>query len=181
MHKKIMIAGLGNPGKQYTETRHNIGFKALDELVFSMGIAFNSDKKCIVAEYDGVIFIKPLEFMNLSGGCVSRYMKQNGIHIQDLLVLHDEIDLAFGDIRKKEGGGHAGHNGLRDIIDKTGSRDFHRIRIGVGRPAHPDFSVADYVLSRFHAGEVEKIDGILKNVADLCKQWIMQKLPELKI
>ena len=184
MKKNVIIAGLGNPGGEYEQTRHNIGFVAVTAVCDWLGISFTENKKCNEARYlsEAVTFyfLKPMEYMNLSGNCIARAMKQHAVQIQDVMVVHDEIDIGFADIRNKVAGGHAGHNGLRDIIDKTGSRDFHRLRIGVGRPQHPGFSVADYVLSRFHAGEQEQMPGVLKETTAKILDWMSHKDPAIR-
>ena len=174
-----MIAGLGNPGREYDMTRHNAGFMLLDIIAGHFNADLGGDKKCLQAKIvhdDFTLFLaRPQEYMNLSGRCVAREMKSGGIHIQDILVLHDEIDIPFGDVRLKEGGGHAGHNGLRDIIDKTGSRDFHRLRIGVGRPENPHISVADYVLGRFFAEEQDKLPAMFDQALNKTLDWLKRK------
>ncbi len=171
MSGKLLIAGLGNPGEKYHGTRHSIGFAVIDKLADKLSASFNSDKKCPSAEssLDGkkIILIKPFEFMNLSGNGVSLFLRKNGITPSGLLVIHDEIDFEFAKCKMKIGGGHAGHNGLRDIIAKIGTADFHRLRVGVAKPLD-DRPVADYVLSKFTSDEKAK----LNEVYDLCLQKI---------
>jgi peptidyl-tRNA hydrolase, PTH1 family len=178
MSGKLLITGLGNPGEKYVGTRHSIGFAVIDRLADKLGANFNSDKKCPSAESvldtKKVILIKPYEFMNLSGNGVSLFMRKNGINPSELLVIHDEIDFEFAKCKMKIGGGHAGHNGLRDIIAKIGSADFHRLRVGVSKPTDGR-AVADYVLSKFSPEEKAN----LNEVYDLCLQkiqdWIKLK------
>lgn len=173
---KLLIVGLGNPGKEYSGNRHNAGFIVLDALCDRLSSSFNSDKKCISAgsdtEHKQLVLLKPQEYMNLSGNCVSSFLAKNGIHTNQMLVIHDEIDIPFGDIRLKFGGGHAGHNGLRNIIDRTGTRDFHRLRFGVGRPPHPDFSVADFVLSNFTQEEKGKLGEMIERSLKEIEKWM---------
>jgi PTH1 family peptidyl-tRNA hydrolase len=148
-----LIVGLGNPGPQYEKTRHNAGFIFLDHLALSGGCSWsaNAQFQAEISHYGGsnykVMLLKPMTFMNKSGfsvGCLSRYYK---IKPEEVLVAHDELELAEGVARLKKDGGHAGHNGLRDIIAQIDSRDFFRLRLGIGRPSAGK-GVADYVLSR---------------------------------
>lgn len=147
-----LIVGLGNPGRKYDGTRHNIGFRTLRRLASRYRLSLSQSK------FDGVyttgriagsdvLLLEPHTYMNKSGKSVQAACSFYGIAASDTVVLHDDIDLSAGQIKIKDGGGHGGHNGLRDIIAKTGDRDFTRIRLGVGRPEHGD--VTNYVLSRF--------------------------------
>ncbi len=141
-----MVAGLGNPGEEYANTRHNAGFKTVDELARRAGVSYWKNQlgaevattKVRDTEAEGgvreVVLVKPQSFMNTSGGPISKLCREYGIKPQEVLVVHDELDIPEGDVRVKVGGGHAGHNGLRSIIDKLGSRDFSRIRTGIGEP-----------------------------------------------
>ena len=147
-----LIVGLGNPGQQYEKNRHNAGFLFLDQLLGDCAGSWSNETRFngFVANcYVGggkVILLKPQTFMNRSGlsvGSVARYYK---VKTEEILVIHDELDLNVGVARLKKGGGHAGHNGLRDIMANLGEKDFYRIRVGVGRPVSGK-SVADYVLS----------------------------------
>jgi PTH1 family peptidyl-tRNA hydrolase len=166
-----LVVGLGNPGKKYEKHRHNVGFMTVDRLhdavglpawkekfsgVFSRGTAFGED----------VMLLKPMTFMNLSGDSVqpaAAFVKADPSHV---IVVHDELDLPFGDVRLKLGGGHAGHNGLRSIIERLGA-DFLRVRVGVGRPP-PGFrgEVADFVLSGFDPVESASIPDIVSRALD---------------
>ncbi|MCE9501195.1 MAG: aminoacyl-tRNA hydrolase [Leptospira sp.] len=175
MKKKLLIAGLGNPGNEYEGTRHSIGFVIIDALCDTVSSDFSSDKKCakalVTSGETEIILIKPMEYMNLSGNAVLLHIKKSGLNPENLLVIHDEIDLPFGTIKMKSGGGHAGHNGLRDIIDKLGSREFHRLRFGVGRPG-PGGDVADYVLSRFSVSERLENPLLVRKSVQLIQNWI---------
>ncbi|MDH5719040.1 MAG: aminoacyl-tRNA hydrolase [Spirochaetia bacterium] len=145
-----LFIGLGNPGKKYASTRHNAGVNALLN-IFS-DLKYKEDRKLLsyTAVYQNneekIIIIFPQTFMNLSGDAVSKALSFYKINIQDAVVFHDEVELKEGELRYKFDGGHKGHNGLRDIIQKCGS-NFHRIRLGVGRPPDERISVADYVLA----------------------------------
>jgi peptidyl-tRNA hydrolase, PTH1 family len=147
-----LVVGLGNPGRQYEKTRHNVGFLFLDALALERSSCWAKANgvKAMVAELNiqgnKVILLKPQAFMNLSGqpvGQVARYFK---LAVEEILVVHDELDFNAGVIKLKKNGGHAGHNGLRSIISHLGSNDFYRLRIGIGRPSSRE-AVADYVLS----------------------------------
>ncbi len=161
------IAGLGNPEERHAHTLHNAGFWFVDELARRAGAEFRYEKRfdaeiCRIHLSDNDVWlIKPQSYMNLSGGPVRGVLEYYRLAVSDLLVAHDEIDLPPGTVRLKKGGGHGGHNGLRDIIKHTGS-DFMRLRIGVGHPGHKDL-VTDYVLKRASA-EVEQ--AMRSNVDD---------------
>ena len=176
--KKIrMVAGLGNPGEEYKDTRHNAGFTAIDELARQAGVTYwKNQLGAEVAtiqvhdpEAEGgrreVLLVKPQSFMNTSGGPISKLCAQNKITVEELLVIHDELDIPEGDVRVKVGGGHAGHNGLRSIIDKMGSRDFSRIRTGIGNPPGR-MAVADFVLKQFRPKELEDFENTCARAAD---------------
>ena len=151
-----LIVGLGNPEPKYAENRHNVGFMVIDRLAEEGGIALTRNKFNGVygtGHIDGVpvVLVKPLTYMNLSGRTVTPASRFFDIAPEEILVAHDELDLSFGTLRLKIGGGHAGHNGLRSIQAELGTNDFHRLRIGIGRPAKG--SVSSYVLSDFSVDE----------------------------
>lgn len=160
-----LIVGLGNPGVKYAATRHNIGFMVAERLAAASGIALK--KKGHQGLY-GVgkiagcetLILLPQTFMNRSGVSVNSALKSLGAQPGDLVVVHDEIDLPFGQVRIKAGGGHGGHNGIRSICDAIGSRDFVRIRVGVGRPPG-EGDVSGYVLGPFGAAEKKCLDDVL--------------------
>ena len=162
--------GLGNPGKKYENTRHNIGAMILHQMApgsvsFTFDKSFNGEIGKTKTDEDHV-FLVPHTFMNLSGDAVLKTMKYYKVKPENMVVLHDELDLVPHDLRYKFGGGHRGHNGLRDIIAKIGSPDFHRIRIGIGRPPNSDYSVSDYVLSKIPKSDIpeqQKIAELLSN------------------
>ncbi len=161
------IAGLGNPEERHARTLHNAGFWFVDELARRADARFRYEKRfdadtCRITVSDNDIWlVKPQSYMNLSGGPLRSVLDYYRLAISDLLVAHDEIDLDPGTVRLKKGGGHGGHNGLRDVIKHTGS-DFMRLRIGVGHPGHKDL-VTDYVLKRASA-EVEQ--AMSRNIDD---------------
>ncbi len=149
-----LIFGLGNPGDKYRATKHNIGFITLDEIAFQMGLAFNKSQfQSVYAEgrmgSEKVFLIKPQTFMNLSGQSIRPWLDYYDLDEgSDMVVVHDDLDLAVGRVRLRDQGGHGGHNGLRSIIKETGSKKFNRIKIGIGRPKGK-MSVVSHVLSQF--------------------------------
>ena len=146
-----LVVGLGNPGDEYAETRHNAGFKAVDLIAEELRCRYWKNE-CGALTSKGayrdndIVLAKPQSFMNVSGGPVKKLCDAYGILPERLIVIHDEIDIDPGTVRVKFGGGHAGHNGLRSICDKLGTRDWYRVRTGVGRPPGR-MDVADFVLS----------------------------------
>lgn len=164
-----LIAGLGNPGSRYADTRHNVGAMVVERLAASAGIALKRQG------YQGVYgtgrladqqitLLLPQTYMNNSGASVGSACRSLGVPPGDLIVLHDEIDLPFGTLRLKEGGGHGGHNGLRSICQVLGGGEFLRVRIGVGRPPTGG-EVAGWVLSPFSAEERKCLDAVTENSA----------------
>ena len=162
-----IIAGLGNPEERYAQTLHNAGFWFVDELARRAGTPFRYEKRfdadiCKVTISDSELWlIKPQSYMNLSGGPVRSMLDYYRLTTNELLVAHDEIDLPPGTVRLKKGGGHGGHNGLRDVIQHCG-KDFMRLRLGVGHPGQKD-KVTGYVLKRA-SGDMEF--AILANVSE---------------
>lgn len=155
-----LIVGLGNPGPKYAQTRHNVGFLFVDELARSKGATFRPEAKfhgeVCKLHLDGreLWLLKPNTFMNRSGQAVAALARFYKIPPEAILVVHDELDIPAGQLRLKKGGGHGGHNGLRDIIGQLGSREFLRLRIGIDHPGHAS-EVSNYVLSK--AGPDERI------------------------
>ena len=147
----FLIVGLGNPGEEYEHTRHNAGFDTVDKIATEIGVRYWKNEcgaltgKGAYHDID-VVLAKPQSYMNTSGGPVKQLMNAYGVSPDHLVVIHDELDIDPGTIRVKFGGGHAGHNGLRSICDKLGTRDWFRVRCGIGRPPGR-MPVADYVLS----------------------------------
>jgi peptidyl-tRNA hydrolase, PTH1 family len=154
------IIGLGNPGSEYANTRHNAGFHAVDALARELGATYWKTRcgaLLTVATYDGedLILAKPQAFMNLSGGPVKRIAEEYTIEPADILIIHDELDLEPGDVRVKRDGGHAGHNGLRSIHEKLETNKYPRVRVGIGRPPGR-MSAADYVLQEMRGIPLEE-------------------------
>jgi peptidyl-tRNA hydrolase, PTH1 family len=161
-----LVAGLGNPGRGYAATRHNAGFWFADGLAAKLGSSFTHEAKfsADVAKAGEIRICKPMTFMNLSGRSVAGVARFFGIAPGAILVVHDELDLKPGDAKLKQGGGVAGHNGLRDIQMLLGTADFWRLRLGIGHPrdsAFPDREVIDYVLKPPAAEERTAIDAAL--------------------
>lgn len=167
-----VIAGLGNPGSKYTETRHNAGFWFVEELARRCAARFMPEKKfhaeVAKVEIQGKEFwlLKPDTYMNQSGFAVKSLLSFYKLKAENLLVVHDEIDLPAGAVKLKTSGGHGGHNGLRDIINQLGGRDFHRLRIGVGHPGNKD-DVVDYVLRRPSQHDRTLIDDAVYKALDV--------------
>jgi PTH1 family peptidyl-tRNA hydrolase len=174
----MLIVGLGNPGKKYQANRHNVGFMALDAMAGDVpGLAWKEKFSGVFARGElfgrGAVLLKPMTFMNLSGDSVQPAMAFSKVSLGDVIVLHDELDVPFGEVRLKVGGGHAGHNGLRSIIERAGSPDFVRVRIGIGRPpAGFRGEVADYVLHDFDASERAELPGVIAKVIDATKKVV---------
>ena len=173
-----LVVGLGNPGDAYLKTRHNAGFMVVDEVAEAFSIPLVKRKFDTIfgrGSVDGVevILIKPMAFMNLSGPPVQRITNYFKILCEDMLIIHDDIDLAFGRLKINEKGGDGGHKGVRSLMDAFGGGDFVRLRVGVGRP-EARISAADYVLNGFSAKEIEVLGQITTKARDavvtiLCK------------
>ena len=157
-----LVVGLGNPGPKYERNRHNVGFRVVDELARKHSLSWKGGSGGEVASgivttergRERAMLVKPMEFMNLSGFAVQRTMAFHHIELDQVLVVHDELDLDFGIVRLKQGGGHGGHNGLRSIMEQCGGGNFARLRVGIGRdPNKPPGSkdAAAWVLSDFPA------------------------------
>jgi PTH1 family peptidyl-tRNA hydrolase len=173
-----IIVGLGNPGKKYERTRHNSGFMAIDGLAENLRVALAQEKHHAVIAKTRIdstetILVKPQTYMNDSGRAVSAILRDAYAAVSELIVLHDELDLALGSIRVKIGGGHGGHNGLRSIIEYLGSADFIRVRIGIGRPS-PGLDAADYVLSPFLAEERKVASEVMAKAAEAVKTIVLE-------
>lgn len=164
-----LFVGLGNPGGKYARNRHNIGFMALDQIASDHGFSpWKSKFQAQISEgkfgSTKVLLLKPQTFMNLSGQSVGEAMRFYKIDNSDVTVLHDELDLAPGKCRVKQGGGHAGHNGLRSIHSHIGV-DYGRVRLGIGHPGHKD-AVAGYVLRDFPKADEVWLDDLMRGISD---------------
>lgn len=167
----FVVACLGNPGKKHARNRHNAGFIIGEYLLRQYSIPVSSSSFSSVSGRGiihncEVFLIMPQLYMNKSGVSVRKAMEFYKVPPDQLVVVHDDIEVPFGEFRRKLGGGHKGHNGIRSIMQELGTGDFHRIRFGVGRPEQPDTAVADYVLSNFHDDELTRIGELFPPVTD---------------
>jgi len=166
-----VIVGLGNPGRQYELTRHNVGFMAVDRLAKRWNIAIRQEKhRALIGEGltpggERVALIKPMTFMNLSGEAVRSFLDYRKVSVDDLLVIYDDMDTPFGKLRLRYKGSAGGHNGIRSIIGRLGTEQFRRIRVGISRPP-AGVDPVDYVLSPFHAEERAALEELLERVCD---------------
>jgi len=173
----LLVVGLGNPGENYARTRHNVGFMVADVLAARLGAKFKAHKRSGAEISTGrlagrpVVLAKPRCYMNESGRQVGPLAKFYSVPPADIIVLHDELDLDFGRIRLKLGGGEGGHNGLRSVAAALGSKDFHRVRIGIGRPPGRKDPAA-FVLEPFNAAERAEIPTICEQAADAAELLI---------
>lgn len=179
-----LVVGLGNPGPDYAFNRHNVGQMVIDVLAKRLGANFSKHKSnALVAEtrlgigLDKLILAKPLSYMNTSGGPVSSLAKFYGISPDHVIVIHDELDIPAESVKLKFGGGHAGHNGLRDIISALGTNEYIRIRVGIGRPPG-SMDTADFVLKNFSAVEKKELPTTLEIAADAVEAVIKDGLTQ---
>jgi peptidyl-tRNA hydrolase, PTH1 family len=176
-----IIAGLGNPGPDYLWTRHNAGFMVLDRLSASTGIPVTQRKFssfCGEGNWTGkrLLLLKPQTFMNVSGRAVAEALRFHKATPAHLVVVHDDLDIPFGQVKLKPGGGHGGHNGLRSIAAELGTGDFLRVRVGIGRPPRGD-SVS-YVLGKFSQEEAGSLADVLDGGVDLLELLLREGAPK---
>ena len=178
-----LIVGLGNPGPEYEKTRHNIGQMVVDELAREVGGGFEKHGRARAQVLEGrlgiggpkVVLAKPLTYMNTSGGPVSALAQFYDINPDRIIAVHDELDIPFDTIKLKIGGGEGGHNGLRDITKALGTKDYYRVRSGIGRPPGR-MNTADYVLKPFTAAEVKDLPFLIDNSVDAVAMLITDGL-----
>lgn len=168
---KMIIVGLGNYGSQYECTRHNIGFMVLSRVAEKYDLTFKKkDCKSLICEaYVGGkkhILAKPQTYMNLSGQAVSEFMSKYKVPIEEFVVISDDLDIPLGSVRIRKSGGAGTHNGLKNIVAETGSKDFIRVRIGIGEKPHPNMDLADFVLSTFSKAEFEILNEGIERASD---------------
>ena len=174
-----LIVGLGNPGLQYENTRHNVGFMTVDLLMKQNEGEFNKHKfeaafgECTIGK-NRVLLVKPQTYMNNSGRAVTQIAAFYKIPKEKIIVIYDDISLDVGKIRMRRNGSHGGHNGMKDIIELMGDNNITRIKIGVGQKPHPDYNLADWVLSKFPEGDKENLDAALLKATKAAKE-IMSK------
>ena len=163
-----VIAGLGNPGRKYSRTRHNIGFMAVEEIAQKNGIEFTDRKEYRIGrgsiEGHNVILIEPLLYMNRSGPVVNAILKKFTVQFDNLVVIHDDLDMETGKLRIRKTGSSGGHKGVESIIQNIGAKDFIRVKIGIGR--EPGILVEDYVLSKFTRQEISAIKETIGKTTD---------------
>lgn len=177
----FLIVGLGNPGSKYSMNRHNIGFMACDYFLKSIGgNDYREEHKALTRKFKlddkEVLLAKPQTFMNLSGESVVALMNFYKVARENLLVIHDEIDQPYGTIKLQFNRGHAGQNGVRSINTLMGTQEYARLRLGVGRPPDPRFSVGDYVLGNFPKEEQATLDQFLEKASDAIESFILEGL-----
>ena len=180
-----LVVGLGNPGSKYADTRHNVGFAVVDRLAARAGERFKAHKgsgntsEVAEARLAGrrVVLAKPRSYMNVSGGPVAGVLRYFGVPATGLVVVHDDLDLEFGAIRLKRGGGEGGHNGLRSISQSLGTKDYLRVRFGIGRPPGRQ-DPADFVLRRFTTGERTEVDLAVELAADAVEALLTDSLEQ---
>lgn len=176
-----LVVGLGNPGPDYAETRHNVGFRVVDLLATRAGGGRFSKHRSNADVLEGrlagrrVVLAKPRTYMNVSGGPVANLAKYFSVPVEDVVVVHDELDLGFGVVRLKRGGGEGGHNGLRSITSSIGTRDYLRVRFGIGRPPGRQ-DPADYVLKRFSGAETKELEFAVDLAADAAEALLADGL-----
>lgn len=180
LHKTLLIAGLGNPGKEYDQTRHNIGFACIDSFLSAfeqMDQPINKkDLKCILSSGQigdtRVLAIKPTTFMNNSGEALANVVKFYKIDTANILVIHDELDIEFGQIRTRVGGSSGGHNGIKSISQMLGDQNYGRVRIGIKNNQLDKIDPKDFVLQKFNTKELKQLDNLKKEVVAIISEYI---------
>ncbi|MFG2053706.1 aminoacyl-tRNA hydrolase [Micromonospora sp. NPDC048930] len=174
-----LVVGLGNPGREYAGNRHNVGFMVADLLAGRLGGRFGRHKRAVAEAAEGrlgfggpkLVLVKPLTYMNLSGGPVVALAQFHKIPPGRVIAVHDELDIPYGQVRVKCGGGEGGHNGLRSMSKSLGTKDYVRVRFGIGRPPGRQ-DPADYVLSDFSSSERKELDFLVDRAADVVESVI---------
>ncbi|RKG58209.1 aminoacyl-tRNA hydrolase [Corallococcus sp. AB011P] len=178
-----LICGLGNPGREYERHRHNVGFMVVDALLSRARAELTQDKfQARVGQGslggERILFVEPQTYMNLSGRSVAEAARFYKVAVQDVLVVHDELDMPFGRLQLKAGGGAGGHNGLKSMVQCLGEDAFIRVRVGIGKPEGPNAKerVAGYVLSNFDDGERRQLEELVGKAADMAESWVRDGL-----
>jgi PTH1 family peptidyl-tRNA hydrolase len=180
-----LVVGLGNPGPEYAKNRHNLGYMVVDLIARRIGAGFGRHRKAVAQVAEGrlgvgadsprLVLAKPLTYMNLSGGPAAALGQFYKIPVERTIAVHDELDIPYGVIRLKTGGGEGGHNGVRSMARSVGSKDFFRVRVGIGRPPGRQ-DPADFVLHDFTATERKELDLLVDRAADAVEAIIVQGL-----
>ena len=180
-----LIVGLGNPGREYRETRHNVGFMVVDEIARRHGLTFamapSQVPDAFVAKKFGpepVLLAKPLTFMNLSGGAVAALAGYYKVDAADLLVIYDDVDLPFGKVRARASGSAGTHNGMRSIVQSLGTTAFPRLRVGIGR-GDQRRDLADHVLSKFEPAEADLLESVITRAADAAEMFAAENIQKV--
>ena len=178
-----LIVGLGNPGKEYDNTRHNIGFQLLDYIADKKGLDFSKEKfNGKYCEYnvngEKVILVKPMSYMNLSGSVVSRFASFYKIDVKDIMVIQDDLDMHFGRVKIVNNSSSGGHNGIKDIEKFLGSRDYVRLKIGISNDKTKD--TKDYVLGKFNKEDTDRLNEIYSNLVNVIDDFCSISLEMLK-
>jgi len=179
MDEPWLLVGLGNPGREYAANRHNVGFMVVDLLAGRMGAKFGRHKRAHAEVAEGRLFVggprvvlaKPLTYMNLSGAPVATLAQFYKIPVQNVVAVHDELDVPYGQVRVKRGGGEGGHNGLRSMSKSLGNKEYARVRFGIGRPPGRQ-DPAEYVLSDFAAAERKELEFLVDRAADMVESVV---------
>jgi PTH1 family peptidyl-tRNA hydrolase len=178
-----LFVGLGNPGRQYDKTRHNIGFEVIDELSAKWGIPLDQAKHKGVYGIghvggEKVILLKPLTYMNLSGESIRAVMEYYDVDTEEIVVMYDDLDMPTGRIRLRQKGSAGGHNGIKSTIGHLGTQEFNRIRVGISRPQN-GMAITDWVLGRFTSEEHDMMAEAVVKSAQACEEWM--KKPFLEV
>ncbi len=181
MDEPWLLVGLGNPGREYAGNRHNVGFVVADLLAKRSGANFGRHKRAVADVAEGrlsiggprVVLVKPLTFMNLLGSPVAALAQFYKVPVEQVVAIHDELDVPYGELRIKRGGGEGGHNGLRSMSRSLGSKEYARVRFGVGRPPGRQ-DPADFVLSDFSSAERKELDFLVDRAADVAEAVVMK-------
>jgi len=174
----FFIAGLGNPGKRFNKTRHNIGFMVLDALAGSMGKRIEKERffsRYLFVELEGkkVVMVCPLTYMNRSGEAIFLWVEEIGVDYRNMLVVHDDLDLPLGRIKAVRKGGAGGHKGVESVMEYLNSNEFNRLKIGIGRPLYGE-SIEEFVLSEFYAEQQDMVERVVEMGAMACI-WFVQR------
>ena len=183
MAETRLIVGLGNPDQKYQNTRHNFGFLAVEELARRHEVKFRKDASAnaLAGSFKDndvtCVLLMPLTYMNLSGSAVDHIVKKKNIALEHTLIICDDLDIPFGQLRLRPQGSAGGHNGLKSIIEKLGTIEFSRLRVGIGRP-HPQKETVDFVLDQFSSQEKKQLPDICSAVVECCHVWMSQGVGE---